>query len=216
MAQENINSADWIDVTVAIEHGMLHWPGDESIQITQSITIEEGAVANVSYLQLSAHTGTHVDAPLHFIDHGKDITEMLLHRLMGKVKVIEVKNGSDISLQEIKDQVGDDDKRLIFKTKNSNSAWYQKDFSPDFVYLATDAATFLRDKGVLTVGIDYLSIAGMDNGVDVHRILLNAEMCIVEGLNLEQIHAGTYEMICLPLKIKGSDGSPARVLLKKI
>lgn len=212
----NINSVEWIDVTVTIEDGMLHWPGDHDIQITKSLTIEEGGVANVSYIQISAHTGTHVDASLHFIDKGKDITQIALNRLMGKVKVIEIKHPSQITIEEIKNQVSTQDQRVIFKTRNSNSDWFTKPFTEDFVYVATDAAEFLRDKGVLTVGVDYLSVAGMDNGIEVHRILLGEEIFIIEGLDLRFIEAGAYEMICLPLKIKGSDGSPARVLLKKI
>ncbi len=212
----NINSAEWIDATVEIRDGMLHWPGDHDVQITQSVTIEEGGVANVTYMQLSAHTGTHVDAPLHFVDKGKDIAQIALNRLMGKVKVIEIKGIYEITLDEIKDKITSSDERIIFKTKNSKSDWFNKEFSENFVYLATDAAEFLKEKGVLTIGIDYLSIAGMVNGIEVHRILLGEEIFIIEGLDLRFIEAGDYEMICLPLKIKGSDGSPARVLLKKV
>jgi arylformamidase len=212
----NLNSEGWVDVTVDIRHGMLHWPGDHDIQITQSVTIEEGGVANVTYVQLSAHTGTHVDAPLHFVDKGKDITTISLHRLMGKVKVIEIKDAYEITLDEIHDKITPADERVIFKTRNSKSDWFNKEFTENFVYLATDAAEFLKEKGVLTVGIDYLSIAGMANGIEVHRILLREEIFIIEGLDLRFIEAGDYEMICLPLKIQGSDGSPARVLLKKI
>ena len=212
----NISSEGWIDVTVDIRDGMLHWPGDHDVQITKSLTIEEGGVANVTYLQLSAHTGTHVDAPLHFVDKGKDITSIALNRLMGKVKVIAIKGIYEITLDEIKDKITAADERVIFKTKNSQSEWFNKEFSENFVYLATDAAEFLKEKGVLTVGIDYLSIAGMANGIEVHRILLGEEIFIIEGLDLRFIEAGDYEMICLPLKIKDSDGSPARVLLKKV
>ncbi len=212
----NISSEGWVDVTVDIRHGMLHWPGDHDIQITQSVTIEEGGVANVTYVQLSAHTGTHVDAPLHFIDKGKDITAISLNRLMGKVKVIEIKGIYEITLDEIKDKISSSDERVIFKTRNSKSDWFNKDFTENFVYLATDAAEFLKEKGVLTIGIDYLSIAGMANGIEVHRILLAEEIFIIEGLDLRFIDAGDYEMICLPLKIQGSDGSPARVLLKPL
>jgi len=212
----NINSEGWIDITIDIRDGMLHWPGDHDVKIGKSLTIEEGGVANVTYMQLSAHTGTHVDAPLHFIDKGKDITTIALNRLMGKVKVIEIQNPYEITLSEIKDKITVSDERIIFKTKNSQSDWFNKKFTENFVYLATDAAEFLKEKGVLTIGIDYLSIAGMANGIEVHRILLGEEIFIIEGLDLRFIEAGNYEMICLPLKIKNSDGSPARVLLKPI
>ncbi|MFM7022152.1 MAG: cyclase family protein [Flavobacteriales bacterium] len=211
-----LSSEGWIDVTVDIRHGMLHWPGDHDVEITKSASIPEGSAANVTYIQLSAHTGTHVDAPLHFIDGGKDIASIALHRLMGKVKVIEISDPKEITLKEIKDKITADDQRVIFKTRNSQSDWFMKDFTESFVYLATDAAIFLREKGILTVGIDYLSIAGMDNGIEVHRILLGEEIFIIEGLDLRNIQSGDYEMICLPLKIQTSDGSPARVLLKKI
>jgi arylformamidase len=105
---------------------------------------------------------------------------------------------------------------VIFKTGNSSAKWLMADFNENFIYLSTEAAIFLRDKGVIAIGVDYLSVAGMRNGMEVHKILLEKDILIIEGLQLKDVSPGKYEMICMPLKIKGADGAPARVVLRKM
>ena len=207
---------NWIDITTAIENGMVHWPGDVPVSVQQSSSIAAGDEANVTTLSMSAHTATHLDAPRHFIAEGKDITRIPLEVLTGPAKVFHIKDPQRITLQEIKDLPITAGDRVLFRTRNSDKAWAMLEFQKDYVYLATDAAEFLKAKRIVCLGIDYLSIAGEENGAKVHRILLGAEICVIEGLNLQNIEPGTYEMVCLPLKIKGADGAPARVIIRKL
>ena len=210
-----MNGGNWIDVTMPLENGMVYWPGDIPVIISKQATIPNDQV-NVTAIHLSAHTSTHVDAPLHFIDKGNDVTQLPLNALIGKAKVIYIENPEAITMDAINDagiQKGD---RILFKTRHSLTNWTMEPFQKDYVYLHEAAALFLVNKEILTVGIDYLSIAEFGNGALVHRILLEKKIVIIEGLNLASIEPGDYEMICLPLKIKGGDGAPARVVLKKI
>jgi arylformamidase len=207
---------NWIDVSVLIQDSMVHWPTDSPVKIFRTSSIEKGADANVSTLNISAHTGTHIDAPLHFIRNGKDVSEISLNQLTGKIKVFEIMDKNKITLDEIKKFEIDKGDGVFFKTRNSERDWTMQPFNANYIYLETDAATFLRSKEIKCVGIDYLSIGGEENGKEVHTILLGSEILIIEGLNLHTIQAGTYEMICLPLKLKDSDGSPARVIIRKI
>ena len=210
-----MNEGNWIDVTMPLEDGMVFWPGDIPVIISKQATIPNDQV-NVTAIHLSAHTSTHVDAPLHFIDNGNDVTQLPLNALIGKAKVIYIENLEAITMDAINDvgiQKGD---RILFKTRHSVTNWTKEPFHNDYVYLNEAAALFLVNMEILTVGIDYLSIAEFGNGAVVHRILLEKNIVIIEGLNLASIEPGDYEMICLPLNIKGGDGAPARVVLKKI
>ena len=206
---------NWIDVTMPLEDGMVYWPGDIPVIISKQATFENDQV-NVTGIHLSAHTSTHVDAPLHFIDNGNDVTQLPLNALIGKAKVININNHEAITIDAIKDMAIKKGDRILFKTRHSLTNWAMEPFHKDYVYLNEEAAVLLANKEILTVGIDYLSIAQFGNGSIVHRILLEKKIVIIEGLNLAAIEPGEYEMICLPLKIKGGDGAPARVVLKKI
>jgi arylformamidase len=206
----------WIDISGTITNGMVHWPGDVNVSVEREKSIDDGAEANVTTLSMSAHTCTHIDAPLHFIGNGNDVTQIPLEVLIGRVKLIHVKDSQKITVNEIrKFEIGEGD-RIIFRTRNSEENWLMKPFREDYVFLSTDAATYLRDKGVIAIGVDYLSVAGMQNGDVVHKILLEKNILIIEGLILGNISQGEYEMICLPLKIKNSDGAPARVVIREI
>jgi len=209
-------SSAWLDITMPIRNGMVHWPGDVDVEIHKTSSIEKGDDANVTELRMSAHTATHVDAPLHFIAGAKDVTEFNLNVLTGLAKVFSIKNTGSITLDEISAMKISEGDRVIFKTRNSEKDWSMLPFRENYIYLETDAALYLCDKGITCVGIDYLSIAGEKNGAEVHRLLLEKEIIIIEGLMLDGIEEGDYEMICLPLKIKGADGAPARVIIRKI
>ncbi len=209
-------SNSWIDISVFIQDSMVHWPGDIPVRILQTSLINKGDEANVTELSMSAHTGTHLDAPLHFINKGKDVTEIPFENLIGRAKIFEIKDKHAILLNEIERYEISKGDRILFKTKNSDHDWTMMPFDENYIFLETDVAKFLRDKGVACIGIDYLSIGGAKNGEEVHKILLGSEITIIEGLNLRGIEPGLYEMICLPLKIKGADGSPARVIIRKI
>lgn len=209
-------SSAWIDITTPIQDRMVHWPGDEDVKIYHTSKIEEGDDANVTALKMSAHTATHVDAPLHFIAEGKDVTELDLDSLIGLAKVFVIKNTVSITLDEIRKLQITEGDRVLFKTRNSEKNWATMPFQKNYVYLETDAARYLCDKGVRCVGIDYLSVSGMENSEEVHRLLLEKDIIIIEGLMLDETDEGDYEMICLPIKISGADGAPARVLIRKI
>lgn len=208
-------SGKWIDVSVPIENGMVHWPNEIPVEIKKLSSIENGDIANVTILSMSVHTATHIDAPLHFFKNGKDIAALPVDVMMGPAKVIEIRDKHSINLNEIENISLKKGDRVLFKTHNSDKNWAMQGFLQDYVFLSTEAALYLKEREIAVIGVDYLSVAGLNNGAEVHRILLGAEIVIIEGLNLKNIEQGDYEMICLPIKIKGADGAPSRVLIKK-
>jgi arylformamidase len=207
-------SEAWIDVTVPVRSGMVHWPGNPSVEIERTEDLARGDPATVSRLSLGVHTGTHVDAPVHFIADGAGIDAVPLADLIGPVRVLGVQDSKSIGVAELRGFEPRAGERLLFRTRNSQR-WSEPDFAADFVYLSLEGARFLVERKVRTVGIDYLSIAGMDEGVPTHRALLGAGVCIIEGLDLSKVEPGSYEMLCLPLRLAGADGAPARVVLRK-
>jgi arylformamidase len=204
----------WIDVSVPIRSGMLHWPGNPAIVITQTEHIGRGDVATVSSLALGVHTGTHIDAPGHFILDGAGVDSFGLDRLMGPARVIDLGEITRIRPSDLERQgVGAGD-RVLFKTRNSRF-WREKAFRTDYTCLEPETAVWLAERKVLTVGIDYLSIAPMDAPVETHVPLLAEGICIIEGLDLSSVGPGLYDLICLPLRLEEPDGAPARVVLRK-
>jgi arylformamidase len=205
----------WIDVTVPIRDGMVHFPGDPEIVVTQTAHLERGDDATVSKLSLGVHTGTHVDAPVHFILDGAGVDRVPLERLMGPARVIELGDVDRIGPSDLDVFDVGPGERLLFKTKNSRR-WAEDRFRADYVCLSPPAARLLAERGVWTIGIDYLSIGGMDSGVETHRALLEAGVCIIEGLDLSSVESGSYDLVCLPLRLEGLDGAPARVILRRV
>ena len=211
-----VNESDesWIDVTVPIRNGMLHWPGNPGCVIEQTEHLRRGDPATVSSLSLGVHTGTHVDAPNHFIIDGAGVDAFPLDRLLGPARVLDLGDVARIQQSDIEGQdirAGD---RILFKTRNSRY-WKQNEFRPDYTALAPEAAAWLAARGVRTIGIDYLSIGSPDEGPKTHQPLLAAGICVIEGLDLSRVGPGRYDLICLPLRLEGLDGAPARVVLRK-
>jgi arylformamidase len=203
-----------IDISVRISSQMPIWPGNPGVEISPARRIADGASSNVSHLQLGTHTGTHVDAPRHFLDGRAGVDELPLEVLIGPCEVLEFKDSSGITADDLRRAAGSaPPSRLLLKTRNS-TLWDGRAFSRDFAHLTADAAEWLVSAGVRLVGIDYLSIERFKaEGAPVHRTLLGADVIIIEGLNLANVSAGPYDMICLPLKLAGGDGAPARVVL---
>jgi arylformamidase len=204
------------DVTVPIKNFMPVWPGDPQVENRLVSSIEKGEEANVTNIQMSAHTGTHIDAPKHYIKSGTAIEGLSLTTLLGEVEVVEIdfQNSQIDALTLIKVNRNEWSQRVLFKTNNSNLRLLEKDyFYQNFTALLPDAAEYLVQKGVKLVGIDYLSIAPFENGSDTHIILLENDVVVLEGLNLADISPGIYELIALPILLEGAEGSPARVLL---
>jgi len=207
---------DWIDVSVPLHSGMVHWPDNPPVRIEYMLYMGRGDVCNVSTLSMGSHTGTHMDGPFHFLPEGKGLHEMPFHAALGRARVIEIGDPESIKPGELRPHHIRQGERLLFKTLNSSRCWKTDTFVEDFVYLSQEAARYLASVGVLTVGIDYLSVGGYTkDGVETHRALLEADIWIIEGLDLSQVEPGTYELICLPLRIDGSDGAPARAILRK-
>lgn len=209
--------SEWIDISVPLRTGMVHWPGDIPVAIRQTANMQAGDVANLRTLSMSAHTGTHMDAPLHFVADGRTLDTMPFSATIGRARVIEISDEKVITRKELERHEPQLGERLLFKTRNSDVAWAQcRYFLKNYVALNTDAARYLVECGVRTIGVDYLSIGPYgEEGFDTHRVILGASIWVIEGLNLANVSAGEYELVCLPLKIAGGDGAPARAILRK-
>jgi arylformamidase len=203
------------DITLTISPEMPTWPGDPNIVLEQVEKIEDGGVANITRLNISAHTGTHVDAPCHFLSDGNSVENLSLRTLTGRAYVLHLPNVDRITPAVLETAgIPPRTRRVLFKTRNSDY-WAKnvKDFQRDYVAISPEGAEFLVDKGVKLVGVDYLSVAPFDQTRPTHEILLKAGVVIVEGLDLSQVAQGRYTMYCLPLKLAHSDGAPARAIL---
>ena len=209
------------DVSVPISAATPTYPGDPGIEIRQWAAIADGDAANVSLLHFGAHTATHVDAPAHFIAGAPRVDAMPLDTLIGAAQVLLIPDDVDaINPNHLSSLKPDDSARVLFKTRNS-AFWSNTDggFRQDFTYIAPETARALVELGVRLVGIDYLSVEKFKSERhETHEILLSNGVVIIEGLDLREIEAGRYELICLPLKIAGGtgDGAPARTVLRTL
>jgi arylformamidase len=209
------------DLSVPIDSELPTYPGDPGIRIDDWSSLAKGAGANVSALHFGAHTGTHVDAPAHFIEGGKKVESLSLEVLLGEAEVIEVPE-ERLTIDEdfVAKNCPPGTIRVLFKTRNSGFWTTNKtDFRTDFTHLELRAAGRLVENGMKLVGIDYLSIEKFGSkDHEVHRALLAREVVILEGLNLSEVPAGKYELICLPLRLRShlGDGAPARAVLRTL
>jgi arylformamidase len=210
-------SAKWIDVSVTLRDGMVRWPDNPPVRITRTQSMDGGDDCNVTALSLGVHSGTHMDAPLHFLRKGRGIDAMPLPVSVGPARVIAIRNRESIKPDELREHRIRRGERILFKTRNSPRCWRSKTFLKDFVFLSEEGARWLAARQVCTVGIDYLSIAGFySDSAAIHTTLLKAGIWIIEGLNLSKVQPGTYDLVCLPIKIAGGDGAPARALLRPV
>jgi arylformamidase len=203
------------DITLGISPQLPVWPGNPAIELERMNAIEAGANSNVSRLALGVHTGTHVDAPVHFIPGAAGVETLPLTVLMGRALVIHLPRVATVTAADLdRARVPPRTRRLLIKTRNSQLwAAGEPEFQTGFVGLAADAAQWLVDHGVALIGVDYLSVAPWKASRPTHEILLRAGVVIVEGLNLAGIRPGRYELNCLPLRLLGCDGAPARAVL---
>ncbi|MDP3090591.1 MAG: cyclase family protein [Nitrospira sp.] len=210
-------SGGWIDITVPLRDGMVRWPDNPPVRVTRVQDLDRGDDCNLTEVSFGVHTGTHMDAPLHFIRTGQGMEAMPIEAAMGPARVIEIEDRELIKPDELRLHRIRQGERVLFKTRNSSRCWQTDTFCKDFVSISEEAAFWLAERRVRTVGIDYLSVAGYGSDtVAIHRALLEAGIWIIEGLNLSCVRAGSYELLCLPIKIARSDGAPARALVKPL
>jgi arylformamidase len=209
--------SEWIDVSIPLHNGMVNWPGDAPFHRLETLKITSGDPCNLSQFCSSAHIGTHMDAPRHFLADGHGMESMPIVATIGPARVIAVQDPDLIRIKELEPhRLGAGD-RVLFKTRNSDHLWKTNDFQEQFVHIPQDTAAYLADLKVRTVGVDYLSVGGYEtDSAETHRTLLGAGIWLIEGLNLKHVEPGEYELVCLPLKLVGSDGAPARAVLRRL
>lgn len=203
------------DITLALRPGIPTWPGEQGPLFKPITEMAKGDVANVTLMSFASHTGTHVDAPFHFLSGGSTVDAMPLESLIGKALVVEMVEEGHISAAVLeRARISQGTERILFKTSNSE-LWNSPQFDKSFYALTPDAAKWLVDHRIKLVGIDYLSIEpfGAPREHPTHTTLLKAGVVIIEGLDLRAIRPGEYTVVCLPLKASGLDGAPARVVL---
>ena len=203
-----------IDVTVPLDENVPVYPGNMPFALEATKRMARGDSSNVSSLRLSAHCGTHVDAPRHFFDDGPGVEALPLELLLGRTRVIEIQSHTGVGREELARHDLSEDVRVLIKTSNSR-LWGSPEFRTDYVGVTEQGAHYLVDHGVKVVGVDYLSVEQFRKpGAPAHRVLLGGGVVIIEGLNLRDVEPGAYEMFCLPLRVVGADGAPARVVLR--
>ena len=204
-----------LDVSVPLGPGLPAYPGNPEFELQPVKRIADGGSSNVSRLVLGTHTGTHVDAPRHFFDSGEGVDALPMDLLIGRARVVDIQQRGGIGQKELAAAGLREDLRVLLRTPNS-ALWNGDGFYKDYTHVTEEGARYLVDQGVKVVGIDYLSVEQFKKpGAPAHRALLGAGVVIIEGLNLADAEPGMYEMYCLPLRIAGGDGAPARVVLKR-
>ncbi len=203
------------DISLTLFPGLPVWPGDAPPRFEQLKSIDQGAEANVSSITSNVHTGTHVDAPAHFLPNGKTVDQLLLKALTGRVFVLHLPDVNLITTKVLSEAfIPPRTRRILFKTRNSDY-WARRDFTfhSDYVGISPDGAEFLVSRGIKLVGVDYLSVSPYEEVATTHRILLEAGVVIIEGLDLSSVSTGRYTLFCLPLKLAGLEAAPARAIL---
>ena len=203
------------DVTVPLDASLPTYPGNTPFTLEPVKRMATGGSSNVSTLHLSAHSGTHVDAPRHFFDDRPGTESLPLDVLMGPARVIELEAAHGIDAAELGAFDLSGDVRVLFKTPNSR-LWGTSTFAPGYVGVTDTGARHLVEHGIKLVGVDYLSVEAFKTpGAPAHHVRLGAGTIVVEGLNLCGVPPGLYDLICLPLNIVDADGAPARVVLRQ-
>jgi len=207
----------WIDITVPLYTGVVRWPGDVPFELRRDVDMKAGAELNLSSFSMSAHTATHMDAPLHFLDGAPSLDDLPFETVIGPARVIELRDSALVTVKEIEPHSIQPGERILFKTANSSRVWHDQPFRQSFVAIPVETAHYLADRKPSLVGVDYLSVGEYEgDGAETHRVLLGAGVWLLEGLNLTHVEAGRYELVCLPLRIAGVEGAPARAVLRRL
>lgn len=217
--------SEWKDITLPLGKDMPVLPGGTSERpvppprIERFFDVDKGDKVTMSRIEINSHDGTHIDSPLHFFYRGGSIDEMPLDATIGPARVIEIKDTESIKAEELEAYDIQPGERILFKTQNSPRVYETKKLVEDYVYISTEAARFLAEKKVRVVGLDYLTIGSFkspENVKDTHEILLGNGVYVIEGINLSEVKAGDYELICLPLRVERGDAGPARAILRPL
>lgn len=205
-----------IDVSVGVNERMAVFPGEPQVSFNRRLRIRDGASANVSFVLMGCHSGTHVDAPLHFFDSGQGVEALDLEKMMGPARVFDARGVDCITAELLQRKLEPGPLRILFRTRNSER-WHGRDsqkFDSSYAHIGAAAAAWLTAHGFVLVGIDYLSVDAYGaSSAESHLVLLGGGVVILEGLDLSGVDAGIYHLCCLPVKLCGLDGSPARAVL---
>lgn len=207
-----------IDISLPVSSDIPTWPGTPGYRLEWFMRLEEGDNCNNARIDSDIHVGTHVDAPLHFVPGGRAVDAIPPDVFVGPAAVVYLPD-ADVITPGVLDWLGipGGTERLLFRTRNSE-LWAKgvKEFQPDFVALTGDAARWVVGRGIRLVGVDYVSVQRYGDGPEAHQVLLQAEVIILEGLNLHGVEPGEYELICLPVRLAGAEGAPARAVLRTL
>ncbi len=202
------------DATLPLRKGMISFPGDPLFEMEPFFQCSKGDPFNLARISMGTHLGTHVDPPAHYLEGGMTVDRLPLDSLVGPGIVLDMTGREEVDRSALENSALGDHVRVLFKTDNS-CRLLESTFHADYVHLTEDGAAYLVERGVVMVGNDYLSIERYGNpGAPVHMSLLRAGVIIVEGVYLLNVPVGPCEILCLPLKIHGADGAPARVLVR--
>lgn len=205
-----------IDISVSIDENIPVWPTANPPQCKKTFSLDKGHSANDSTLRIGLHTGTHIDAPLHFIKNGKSVDKLPLDIFIGPVFVAHLPKAKEISTKELESlKIPKNVERILFKTTNS-SLWVKREkFDKDYVGITVDGAQWLAKRKLRLIGVDYLSIAKYDEAIEVHQVLLGKGIILLEGIDLTKAKSGTYTLMCLPMKLANLEAAPVRAILTK-
>jgi len=205
------------DISWPLREGMPAWPESAGYERRLANSIAAGDEVNGSEIHMDVHCGTHVEGPLHFIEGGAPLESFGLGPLIGPARVVHVPNTDEIGREHLEEQLGTETvERVLIRTRNSDHTGPGEDFRADFAALGVDGAAWLARRGVLLVGVDYLSIQRFGGDPETHRVLMRAGVAILEGLNLREVAAGDYRLVCLPLALRGAEAAPARAILEPL
>lgn len=202
-----------IDISARLRPGVTTWPTSVGFAVHPTRAIERGDEVNESRLDMDVHVGTHIEGPLHFIDGGAPVESIPLETLIGPAHVELVADADDVGPDELSG-VPEGVERLLIRTRNSDEWHGDEPFRTDYVALTQEGARRVVERGIRLVGIDYVSIQRFDDDPETHRILLRGGVTILEGLHLADVAPGTYRLVCLPLRLEGTEASPARAILE--
>lgn len=205
----------YYDISLNLSSETVRWVTSPAFELIERRRMAKGDHNNSSVLSMSVHSGTHLDAPFHFVPDGAAIDQIPLELFIGPALVCAVDTKGDITRENVAALQLSGETRVLFKTRNSRLL-HRGTYTPDFAAFTVEAAEALVARGVKLVGLDYLSVAHADEQIPVHRAFLDHGLALLEGIDLSEIESGRYELICFPVRLRGSDGAPCRAVLRQL